>query len=51
LALHGTLVIPVGSREEQDLLVYRRTNDGFVSRRAGGCRFVPLVGQGGWHSN
>lgn len=44
----GTLVIPVGSREEQDLHVLRKENGKITTRADSGCRFVPLVGRGGW---
>jgi protein-L-isoaspartate(D-aspartate) O-methyltransferase len=43
LDLWGHLVIPVGDRSLQELMVYRRTPDGFDARTAGTCRFVPLV--------
>jgi protein-L-isoaspartate(D-aspartate) O-methyltransferase len=43
LDLWGHLVIPVGDRSLQDLMVYRRTPHGFDARSAGACRFVPLV--------
>jgi protein-L-isoaspartate(D-aspartate) O-methyltransferase len=44
----GTLVIPVGSREEQDLQILRKEDGQVAARTASGCRFVPLVGGGGW---
>jgi protein-L-isoaspartate(D-aspartate) O-methyltransferase len=44
----GTMVIPVGDRQDQELCVIRK-QDGNISRRfASGCRFVPLVGREGW---
>jgi protein-L-isoaspartate(D-aspartate) O-methyltransferase len=43
LDLGGQLVIPIGDRDLQDLLVYERTPSGFRERNAGPCRFVPLV--------
>jgi protein-L-isoaspartate(D-aspartate) O-methyltransferase len=48
LAEGGRLVIPVGSREEQELYLYRRESGRFPGRPAGGCRFVPLRGARGW---
>ena len=45
------MVIPVGSRYEQDLLVVTRTAEGFVRESLGGCRFVPLVGREGFAAN
>jgi protein-L-isoaspartate(D-aspartate) O-methyltransferase len=44
----GRLVIPVGDRFFQELLVVRRRGNDFPMRPAGGCRFVPLTGQHGW---
>ena len=48
LALGGRLVIPVGSRWEQDLLRVTRRKKGNVVENLGGCRFVPLIGKGAW---
>lgn len=48
LADPGRLVIPVGSREEQDLRVITKVAGRIESRTATMCRFVPLVGQEGW---
>ena len=48
LAPGGRLVIPVGTREEQELLRVDRTDNGFSFRRLGLCRFVPLIGDGAW---
>lgn len=45
----GTLVIPVGGREDQDLRVIRRQNGKIHTRFASGCRFVPLLGRQGWN--
>ena len=43
LDLWGRLVIPVGDRALQEMMVYQRTPSGFDARSAGACRFVPLV--------
>ena len=48
LTLGGRLVIPVGSRWEQDLLKVTRRKKGNKVESLGGCRFVPLVGKGAW---
>ena len=48
LAEDGRLVIPVGSRQEQDLLLVEKAQDGYTLRSLGPCRFVPLVGSGAW---
>jgi protein-L-isoaspartate(D-aspartate) O-methyltransferase len=48
LALGGRMIIPVGSRWEQDLLkVVKRKKKNLV-KNLGGCRFVPLIGPGAW---
>ena len=44
----GRLVIPVGSREHQELRVVRREQEGFVESTRDACVFVPLVGSEGW---
>jgi protein-L-isoaspartate(D-aspartate) O-methyltransferase len=51
LALGGRLVIPVGSRWEQDLLRVTRRKKGNVVENLGGCRFVPLIGKGAWEED
>lgn len=43
LAPGGRLVIPIGDRVSQELVVFRRTPEGLDETRAGGVRFVPLV--------
>ncbi len=43
LAAGGRLVIPVGGRAEQDLMVVERRPEGLTVSRRGGCRFVPLI--------
>ncbi len=45
------LVIPVGSRTHQELIVVERKGDEWVERSDGPCVFVPLVGEGGWPSS
>jgi protein-L-isoaspartate(D-aspartate) O-methyltransferase len=45
LAPRGRLVIPVGSRETQDLLLVEATAAGLRVTRKGACRFVPLIGR------
>jgi protein-L-isoaspartate(D-aspartate) O-methyltransferase len=44
----GRLVIPVGSRFEQELLRVTRLKTGIKTERLGGCRFVPLIGRDAW---
>jgi protein-L-isoaspartate(D-aspartate) O-methyltransferase len=48
LADPGRMVIPVGSREDQDLRVIRLADGRIESHNATMCRFVPLVGEQGW---
>ncbi len=48
LAIDGRLVIPVGSRFEQDLMQVIKRKEGVVSTNLGACRFVPLIGEGAW---
>lgn len=48
LAEGGRMVIPVGDRTEQTLLVLTREGDRLRRRSAGGCRFVLLRGGAGW---
>ena len=48
LAVDGRLVIPVGSRFEQDLIQVIKRKEGVVSTNLGACRFVPLIGEGAW---
>jgi protein-L-isoaspartate(D-aspartate) O-methyltransferase len=42
------LVIPVGTRREQRLLVVTRHGDEWQERSDGPCVFVPLIGAEGW---
>ena len=48
LAVNGRMAAPVGSREEQDLVLARRTDEGVSVRFEGKCRFVPLLGPEGF---
>jgi protein-L-isoaspartate(D-aspartate) O-methyltransferase len=49
LAVGGRLVIPVGDRRVQDLIVVeRRDASNWVERSDGAVMFVPLVGESGW---
>ena len=49
LADGGRLVIPVGPRDRQRLIVATRHGNDWEQRPEGDCVFVPLVGVGGWH--
>jgi protein-L-isoaspartate(D-aspartate) O-methyltransferase len=48
LAPHGRLVIPVGGRFSQELILVRRDGEQWVQRRLCPCTFVPLIGEEGW---
>jgi len=48
LTWNGRLVIPVGSRWQQDLLRVTKLRKGNRIENLGGCYFVPLVGEGAW---
>lgn len=45
LAEGGRLVIPVGERGRQDLMLVERSSEGFRVTRRGACGFVPLIGK------
>ena len=50
LAPGGRLVIPVGDRNNQQLLLVRKQPDGTVHKQqADPCRFVRLIGKNGWN--
>jgi protein-L-isoaspartate(D-aspartate) O-methyltransferase len=49
LADNGIMVIPIGdSRFSQDLVIVRRIGRSLEQARSIGCRFVPLIGEGGF---
>jgi len=48
LADGGRLVIPVGSRMTQCLMIIDRDGDEFIERDGIPCVFVPLIGRHGW---
>lgn len=50
LADGGRMVLPVGSRYEQQLLLVRKAGDQIAVSQHELCRFVPLVGEAGWES-
>ena len=51
LAIDGRLVIPVGSRYEQDLLKIIKKKDKIITYSLGPCRWVPLIGEGAWEED
>lgn len=48
LTVGGRLVIPVGSRWEQDLRQVIRRDEGVTVKSLTHCRFVPLIGEEAW---
>jgi len=48
LTVGGRMVVPVGSRDLQELVRVVRSPEGPVITNLGPCRFVPLVGAGAW---
>jgi protein-L-isoaspartate(D-aspartate) O-methyltransferase len=48
LGMGGRLVIPVGSRELQELVRIVKTPEGALRHNLGPCRFVPLLGRAAW---
>ncbi len=48
LAIGGRMVIPVGSRDIQDLFQITKSVERNVYRNLGGCRFVPLIHKDAW---
>lgn len=48
LTWNGRMVIPVGSRWQQELLKVTKLRKGNRTENLGGCYFVPLIGEGAW---
>lgn len=48
LAEGGRLIIPVGSRYEQELVKVIRKGGTVTYKNLGACRFVPLIGESAW---
>lgn len=48
LMVGGKLLIPVGSRFQQELILVRKEKDRLYKESRGGCVFVPLVGDYGF---
>lgn len=48
LKIGGRMVIPVGSRCIQELYKIVRHQDKKIAKNLGGCRFVPILGNGCW---
>jgi protein-L-isoaspartate(D-aspartate) O-methyltransferase len=50
LAEAGRMVVPVGTRQEQQLQLVRKIGGKIFITALDMCRFVPLIGEGGWES-
>ncbi|HEY4305915.1 MAG TPA: protein-L-isoaspartate(D-aspartate) O-methyltransferase [Gemmatimonadaceae bacterium] len=50
LAEGGRLLIPIGDREEQRLVVAERKDGKIITRNEAPMRFVPLIGHHGWEN-
>ena len=48
IAEGGRMLVPVGTREEQRLLMYRRIGGALEHKEVAPVHFVPLVGHHGW---
>lgn len=48
LSWGGRLVIPAGSRWQQELMKITKLKEGNKVENLGGCYFVPLIGEGAW---
>ncbi len=48
LRVGGRMTLPVGSREEQELLLVLKTGEGVSVSTLGRCRFVPMLGAEGF---
>jgi len=48
LADGGRMLVPVGTRDAQRLVLVRRAGDQFFSEEVLDCTFVPLLGRFGW---
>lgn len=48
LAVGGRLLIPIGTLEEQQLTMVRKTDSGITTEEVARCVFVPLLGKYGW---
>jgi len=51
IAEGGRMLVPVGTMDEQHLLIYRRVNGQLEHQEVAPVRFVPLVGHHGWDRN
>lgn len=50
LAVGGRLVMPVGARDQQELVLIEKREDGVHTTTIAAVRFVPLIGDHGWNA-
>jgi len=50
LAVGGRIVIPVGDKYSQELIMINKDEKGIYKTNLGGCRFVKLMGEYGWNA-
>lgn len=48
LAMGGRMLIPIGTLDEQQLTMVRKTAEGITTEEVARCIFVPLLGKYGW---
>jgi protein-L-isoaspartate(D-aspartate) O-methyltransferase len=52
LAIGGRMVIPVGDRKQQSLIILKKTDeDRFETNEVPNFKFVPLIGKEGWQKD
>ncbi|MEX2570428.1 MAG: protein-L-isoaspartate(D-aspartate) O-methyltransferase [Gemmatimonadota bacterium] len=51
LRVGGRMLVPVGARDSQSLLLVTRSDDGYDTEELLECTFVPLLGRFGWESD
>jgi protein-L-isoaspartate(D-aspartate) O-methyltransferase len=44
----GKLLIPIGPRYTQELMLVEKSKGSLLKKNLGGCAFVPLIGEHGW---
>jgi protein-L-isoaspartate(D-aspartate) O-methyltransferase len=51
LAVNGKMVVPMGDRFSQSLMVFTKNEDRITEESVCHCTFVPLIGEYGWPLN
>lgn len=51
LAVNGKMVVPMGDRFSQSLMVFTKKENRIVEESVCNCTFVPLIGEYGWPLN